>query len=73
MCDTECVTDLDLQNKTIIFGLIFTTFESSIIFGGSWDSIKNWLKPKTDLLSENIACPNPFNALYKLRLLPRRL
>jgi len=31
----------------IIFGLILTTFKSSSIFGGSWSSIENWLKPKT--------------------------
>jgi len=31
----------------IILGLIFTIFKSSIIFGGSWGSIENWLEPKT--------------------------
>ena len=29
---TECVTDLDLQSKMIIFESILTTFESSVIF-----------------------------------------
>jgi hypothetical protein len=32
----------------IIFRLILTTFELSIIFGGSWGSIENWLEPKTE-------------------------
>jgi len=31
----------------IIFGSILTIFESSNIFGGSWGSNENWLKPKT--------------------------
>jgi hypothetical protein len=43
----------------IIFGLILTTFELSIIFRGSWDSIENWLKPKTKPPSGNLVCPNP--------------
>jgi hypothetical protein len=43
----------------IIFGLIVTTFESSIIFGGIWGSIKNWLEPKTEPPSRNLAFPNP--------------
>jgi len=30
----------------IIFGSILTPFELSSIFGGSWGSIENWLKPK---------------------------
>jgi len=43
----------------IIFGLILTTFEMSIIFGGSWGSIENWLEPKTEPPLGNLACPNP--------------
>jgi hypothetical protein len=31
----------------VIFGLILTTFELNINFGGSWGSIENWLKQKT--------------------------
>jgi hypothetical protein len=31
-----------------IFGLILPTFELGIIFGGSWGSIENWLKPKIE-------------------------
>jgi len=42
----------------IIFGSILTTFELSIIFGGSWGSIENWLKLKTEPPSGNLACPN---------------
>ncbi len=40
---TECVTDLDLQSEMITFGSILTTFEFSIIFGGSWGWIENCL------------------------------
>jgi len=43
----------------IIFGLILTTFELGIIFGGIWGSIENWLEPKTKPPSGNSACPNP--------------
>jgi len=32
----------------IIFWSILTTYESSTIFGGSWDSIENWFEPKTE-------------------------
>jgi len=67
---TECVTDLDKWNEMIIFGLIFTIFELSSIFGGRWGSLENWLKPKTELTSGNFACPNPWNALYKNHKLP---
>jgi len=45
---TECVTELDLQSEMIIFESILTTFEMSNIFGGSWGSSANWLKPKTE-------------------------
>ncbi len=43
----------------IIFGSILTTFDLSSIFGGSWGSIVNWLEPKIEPPSENLACPNP--------------
>jgi hypothetical protein len=42
----------------IIFESILTTFELSIIFGGSWVSIENWLEPETQPPSGNLACPN---------------
>jgi len=42
----------------IIFGFILTTLESSNIFGGSWGSIENLLKPKTETSSGNFASPN---------------
>jgi len=42
----------------IIFGSILTTFESIRIFGGSWDSIENWLEPKTKPPWGNLAGPN---------------
>jgi len=57
--DANFLTDLDKLSKMITFGLILSTFESSIIFGGSWGSIENWLKPKIEPSSENLACPNP--------------
>jgi len=42
----------------IIFGSILITLEPSSIFGGSWGSIENWLEPKTELPSGNLARPN---------------
>ncbi len=39
----------------LILELILTTFELSIIFGGSWVIIENWLKPKTEPQSEDLA------------------
>jgi hypothetical protein len=42
----------------IIFGLILTTFELSIIFEGSWGSFENLLKPKTEPPSGNLAYLN---------------
>jgi len=41
----------------IILGSKLTTFESSSVFGGSWDSIENWLEPKTEPQSVNLVCP----------------
>jgi len=43
----------------IIFGSILTTFETSIIFGGSWGSIENLLQPKTEPPKGNLVCQNP--------------
>ncbi len=45
-------TDLDLGNKIIIFKLILTTFEGSIIFWGSMAMSKNWLELKIEPLYE---------------------
>jgi len=42
----------------IIFGSILTTFESISILRGSWGRIENWLKPKTEPPSGNLACQN---------------
>jgi len=50
----------------IIFGLIFTTFESSSIFRVSWDSIENWLEPKTEPSLKHLACTNPWNTQHLL-------
>jgi hypothetical protein len=55
---TECVTDLDKQSKMIIFGSILSTFKWNSIFGGSWGSIENRCKTKTEPPSGNLACPN---------------
>jgi len=35
-------------------------------FGGSWDSIENWVEPETKPPSENLACTNLWNALYQV-------
>jgi len=43
----------------IIFGLILTTFVLSVVFSGRWGSSVNWLEPKIEPPSANIACPNP--------------
>jgi len=43
----------------IIYGSNLTAFELSVIFGGSWVSIENWLELKTKPPSGNLACPNP--------------
>jgi len=48
----------------IISGLILTTFETSSIFEGSWDSIGNWLETKTKPSSGNLACPNEWNVRF---------
>ncbi len=48
----------------ITFRLILTTFELSSIFGGSWNSIGNWLEPKIEPPSGNLACPNLWNDLH---------
>jgi len=42
----------------IIFGSALTTFEPGIIFGGIWGSMENWLEPKIEPPSGNLACPN---------------
>jgi len=41
-----------------MFGLILAILELNSIFGGSWGSIKNLLKPKTEPPSGNLACLN---------------
>jgi hypothetical protein len=64
------VTDLDQWSEMIIFESILITFKSSIIFRGS---TVNWLEPKIELPEENLACPNPWNALLlNLRTLVRK-
>jgi len=54
----ECVTDLDKQSDLLIVQSILTSFKQSIIFGGSWGSTENWLEPKTEPPSVNLACLN---------------
>jgi hypothetical protein len=56
---TECTEDSDKRSEMIIFGSILTTFQLSSIFEGIWGSIENWLKPKIEQLSGNLACSNP--------------
>ncbi len=53
-----------LTKQDDYFGSIFTTFELSILFGGSLGSVANWLKPKTKPPEGNLACPNLWNALW---------
>ncbi len=48
----------------IIFELTLTTFESSLIFWGSWGSIKNWLEIKIEPPLADLALLNPWNTLY---------
>jgi len=53
------------------FCVNFDHFKIEHLFWGSWGSIKNLLEPKTKTPLENLACPNPWNALYvKKYLLP---
>jgi hypothetical protein len=49
----------------IIFESTLTTFEASLIFWGSWGSIKNWLEHKIEPLLADLALLNPWNTLYK--------
>jgi len=35
-----------------------TSFELRTFFGGSWGSIEEWLEPKTEPPSGNLACTN---------------
>jgi len=56
---TECVMDLDSQNKKIIFVSILITFQLSVVFRGSWGSSVNWLEPRIEPPLANLACPNP--------------
>jgi len=49
--------DLDLRSEMIIFESILTFFKLSIVILGSCGSCENWLKPKIDPPSANLACP----------------
>ncbi len=51
-------TDLYLRNVIINFGSIFTAFDLSIIFGGSWKNIGNWLDPEIEPPSDILVCQN---------------
>jgi len=37
---------------------ILTLLKSSVVFKGSWGSCVNWLEPKIEPPSANLACPN---------------
>jgi len=52
----------------IVFGLILTTFELNIILRGSWSRIENWLEPKTEPPTGNLACPNRETLCRKILL-----
>ncbi len=49
----------------IIFYSILTFYELSTFFRGSWGSSVNSFEPKIEPPSANLACPNPWNALYE--------
>ncbi len=49
----------------IIFESTLTTFEASLLFWGSWGSIKNWLELKIEPPLADLASLNPWNTLYK--------
>jgi hypothetical protein len=48
----------------IIFKSILAFFKLSIVLRASWGSNVNWLEPKIDPPSANLAYPNPWNAMY---------
>ncbi len=48
----------------IIFESILTTFQSSIVYRGSYGSSFNWPKPKIKQPYANLDFPNPWNPLY---------
>jgi len=48
----------------IKFEFILTLFKSSTVFRGSRGSCVNWIEPKIEPPSANLACPNLWNALY---------
>jgi len=50
--------DLDYQSELLISESILTSFKLSILFAGSWGSAENWLQPKAEPPSGNLACPN---------------
>jgi len=56
---------LDYKARLLFFESILITFESSVIYWGIWGSIENWLKPKSEPPSGNLACQNQWNALYE--------
>jgi len=53
--NTECVTDLYYCNEMIIFKSILTIF---FVFRDSSDGSYNWLEPKIEPPSANLACPH---------------
>jgi len=42
----------------IIFELNLTCFKSIVVFRGSWGNGENWLEPKIEPPSANVASPN---------------
>ena len=53
-----CVTYVDSHNEMIIFELVLTNFEVSVIFLRSW-GIENWFEPKTKQSIPNKAKLSP--------------
>jgi len=51
------------KRRWLFFSRFWRFFKLSIVFRGSWGSSVNWLEPKIEPLSVNLACPNQWNAL----------
>jgi len=45
-------------------GRFWPLLNLALFLEDSWDSMENWLEPKTKPPSGNLACPNTWNALY---------
>ncbi len=67
MQSTVGFTDLDQSSEIIIFESIFTVFEASSIFWGSWGCSINWLELKIKPLLAYLVYLNWWNTLYNTK------